>query len=93
MPGKGKVMRKVERVDRRQQKIDQILALMRGEIKPSDVIPRYEITFIDDNSEVFMINKKIVNKERFIASIDEFLPYPQLITCHGRGGDNSEFYL
>jgi hypothetical protein len=76
----------------RAQKIEQILALMSGAISPADILPRLEITFIEEEPSEFMVNGKVVDKETFLVVSDK-LPYPHLITCHGRKDNNEEFYL
>jgi hypothetical protein len=75
----------------RQKKIDQLLSLMSGNIKPSDIGPKMVINFNTPEGDIYLINGKPVDKVTF-DSLLETLPtpfYPRF-ECHGRPGDDGQ---
>jgi len=87
-----KIMRKQEKTNHRQQKIDQLLALISGQITPKDISPRMVIYFNKESGDVHLVNNKPVDKNTFHTLLDTLPAIGPLVT-HGRDDDDdAEYY-
>lgn len=81
----------------REQKIKDILGLLSGEKKVSDLNPRLELYFDTDGETIIkrMVNGKEVDEEGFYEAAEPD-PVPgtmMFIKTHGRKNDDEEIYI
>jgi len=84
-------MRKQEKTNHRQQKVNQILALISGQIKPADISPRMVIYFNKTGGNIYMISGKPVDSNTF-HDLLETLPIAGTLITHGREDNQEECY-
>jgi len=84
-------MRKQIKPDQRQEKIDQILALMTGKLKPADLPPRLAIHFNTACGNIYMINNQSVDMDTF-HDLLRTLPVTTPMLTTGREDENEEYY-
>lgn len=75
----------------KQQKIDQILALMNGKVSPADIAPRMVIHFNKDGGNIYLINGKPTDSETF-HNLIRTLPAVGPLKTYGREDDTEEYY-
>lgn len=85
-------MRKLEKTNHRQQKIDQILALISGQIKPGDISPRMVIYFNKTGGNSYMISGKPVDRNTFDSLCSTLPAIDDSFVTHGREDDQEEYY-
>lgn len=75
----------------REQKINQIRALMDGKISPAEIGPRLVIHFHEDKENVYLINGKTRDSKTFHELMGTLPAVGNLVT-HGREDDSAEYY-
>jgi hypothetical protein len=73
----------------KEKKIEKLLSLMAGNIKPSDIGPKMVINFNTPDGDVYLINGKQTDKVTF-DNLLATLPIPRYerFKCTGRPGDD-----
>ncbi len=72
----------------KQKKINQIMSLLTGELKPADVGPRMLINFNTPAGDVYLINGDRVDKVTFDNRLKQLPPMYERFNVTGRPGDD-----
>lgn len=75
----------------KQQKIEQLMALISGKLSRADISPRLVIHFNEQDGNTYMINSRIVDSDKF-HNLLRTLPAIGTLVTHGRENDNEEYY-